>query len=650
MADIRRQVPDASPNTFVRQGVVDNSAATIVGALGEGALNLDATLAKERLAKASDMLNAQYVVGSPAAATQTEDSATDATPLSPEDDRSLNDFQNVLNTNVRARDQGKMNFDSYQLRGERLLRIAIAKRPGLAQEFRQIAAQHLGTDVLGAEVNFLNRQEDAMTKSAANAAAQADKDKWKLYDDQVEQMKANGFAGYIAFQGPDDPGYQQYFQEIFPALSQKVAASSALKMAEQQVAFTNTTKEANRDAQGALWTAKAQDLIATVPGTVENVRALLKQRGLENDPAAVRDTMTTVLNGLNEKIRELEVSASNGTVDPTLAASYMERLNGLRTMTQGVISGASDKDLLGTYNDVLVAAQKASMYSNDEYLRLRTVTQDLPDSVAAQITGKMEKRVTLIVGDMLQDTGNPTEQARFAGATVQQMVKAILPDGSSTAPDPVAVSKMGDVFVRSATAFLTQPDADFRADQFSLNPVSNAAGFLKNLDNQMVALKRTLPDQNKQELASMIAAVANRQTRLLAGRMYTVAPGLKTKVLADYAATDGQLFKLKPGVDEASITAVERAQLRAANQSAQLGLLKRVIGGLTGGSPEAVAPFIKAAYGPSQAAEQAARQRQATPVQAAPSGGPTAPSVGSVVRGYRFKGGDPAQRSSWEKV
>lgn len=650
MADIRRQVGDVSPNTFVQQGVVDSSASTILGALGEGAMELDTTLAKERLAKASDMLNAQYVVGSPASSTQTEDSVTDAAPLSPEDDRSLRDFEGVLNTNVRARDQGKMNFDSYQLRGERLLRIAIAKRPGLAQEFRQVASQHLGTDVLGAEVNFLNKQEDAMSKASAKAAEDADKAKWKLYDDQVEQMKANGFAGYVGFQGPDDPAYQQYFREIFPALSQKVAAGSALSLAQQQVELTKTRKEANRDAQGTLWTAQAEDLLATVPGTVENVRVSLKQRGLENDPAAIRETMTTVLNGLNGRIRELEVSASNGTIDPTLAASYMDRLNSVRTLAQGVISGTSDKDLLTTFNDNLTAASKASLYSNAEYLRLRTVLQDLPDSVAAHITGKMDKRVTLIVGDMLQDTGNPTEQARYAAATVQQMVRAVLPDGSGTAADPVAVSKMGDVFVRSATAFLTQPEADFRADQFSANPYSNAAGFLKNLDNQMGALKRSMPEASKQELASMIAAVANRQTRLLAGRMYTSAPSLKTKVLADYAAPDGQLFKLKPGIDEASLTSVERAQLRAANQSAQLGLLKKVVGGLTGGSPEAVAPFIKAAFGPSQAAEQAARARQATPVPASPSGGPTAPSVGSVVRGYRFKGGDPSQRSSWEKV
>lgn len=649
MADIRRQVGDVSPNTFVRPGVVDNSTSTILGALGEGAMNLDATLAQERLAKASDMLNAQYVVGSPAASTQTEDSATDAVPLSPEDDRSLKDFESVLNTNVRARDQGKMNFDSYQLRGERLLRIAIAKRPGLAQQFRQVASQHLGTDVLGAEVNFLNRQEDALGKAGANAAAEADKVKWKLYDDQVAQMKANGFAGYVAFQGPDDPAYQQYFKEIFPALSQKVAASSALGMAQQQVELTKTQKEANRDAQGALWTAQAQDLIATVPGTVENVRALLKQKGLEGDPTAIRETMNTVLTGLNEKIRELEVSAANGTVDPTLAASYMDRLNQLRNTTQAVVSGTSDKDLLTNYNDTLVAAQKAALYSNDEYLRLRTVTSDLPDSVAAQITSKMDKRVTLIVGDMLQDTGNPTEQARYAGATVQQMVKAILPDGSSTAADPVAVSKMGDVFVRSATAFLTQPEADFRADQFSVNPYSNAAGFLKNLDNQMVALKRSMPEASKQELASMLSAVANRQTRLLIGRAFQTAPGLKGKVEANYAAPDGKLFQLKAGIDPSTLTPLERTNLAAVNSSAQLPLLKRVIGGLTGMPQEQVPVYIKSALEPSRAAEASTQQRRATQVQAPSQGGPAAPPVGTVVRGYRFKGGDPSQQSSWER-
>lgn len=42
--------------------------------------------------------------------------------------------------------------------------------------------------------------------------------------------------------------------------------------------------------------------------------------------------------------------------------------------------------------------------------------------------------------------------------------------------------------------------------------------------------------------------------------------------------------------------------------------------------------------------------RDAGPTYKRPSGGNGAPSAGQVVDGYRFKGGDPAQQSNWEKV
>ncbi|WP_262565398.1 phage tail tip lysozyme [Agrobacterium tumefaciens] len=42
--------------------------------------------------------------------------------------------------------------------------------------------------------------------------------------------------------------------------------------------------------------------------------------------------------------------------------------------------------------------------------------------------------------------------------------------------------------------------------------------------------------------------------------------------------------------------------------------------------------------------------RDAGPTYKRPAGGDGAPSAGQVVDGYRFKGGDPAQQSNWEKV
>lgn len=657
MADIRRETQDVNPNTYVRSGVQDTSASTIVGGLAEGGMQIDSTLAKRRLAKAADMLNAQYVVGSPAADLQDEESATDSTPLSPEDDRQLKDFAGVLNTNQKARDQGKMNFDTYTLRGERLLRIAIAKRPGLAQEFRQIAAQHLGTDVLGAEVGFLKSQEDALAKGAAAAAKKADDDKWKIYNDQIDLLKNNGFAGYGAFQGPDDPQYQEYYRQVFPALQKKVAAASALKMAQQNVELTKTQKEANADAQNQAWSAGAENLLATFPGTVENARLHLQQRGLSNDPAAIREVANTVLTGLNDEIQKLNVAGANNTVSPEVYQGYMQRLDGMRKQAEAVISGSSDKDLVTNWTNLTSAQAKAALYTNEEYVRTSVLLNDLPDTVASQITAKMEKRLILNVSDLLQETGSPTEQARLAGATVQQMMVSIVPDGSGTPPDAVAVGRMATAFTNSAVAFLTQPQGDFRADQFTRNPHTNAAGFLANLDNHMVTLKKVLPDDRKQELASSVAAAAGNATRILAGNLYTKAPSLKGKIQANYNNAAGNLFELKPGIAPESLNVMERSQLRAANQSAQLPLVLKVLKGLTGADQAGAVKLLGTAYQPGQQAVQAA-VRGSTARTAPRSGGSSSqggnrrsgPAVGSVDSGFRFKGGDPSDQANWEPV
>lgn len=659
MADIRRDVGDVNANTFIQQGVVDTSAAEALKGVGEAAMMVDTRLAERRLDKAQEMLRAQYVAGSPAAdvyADSGEESDTDDVPLSPEEDRSLKDFERTLNTHVKAHEQGRMNYASYMLRAERLTRLAIARRPGLAQQFRAISGLH--TDSF--EVRHLAETEDALEKASAAAAKSAADERQKTFELQRKELLENGFAHAMNFQNMDSPGWKEYYESVFPAYQKKKLASTQLAMAEEAVKLTGLQRDANRDVQNARWTAQAENVLASVGPVVESIRFKLTQAGQDKDPAAVRSIINEATAALDQQIVELQVGGANGTVSPEVYSSTMDRLNKMRAQMAGVLNGSSDTELVQNWNTLAGALQKQALYSNSDYLRYSTVLNDLPDGVAAQVQNAMGKTTLSIVADVLADTGNPTEQATHGAAVVRDWVIAALPDGSATPADPVAVGKMADSFVGVAASFLTQPETEFRAEYFTANPVTHKAGFVKALSTHLPQLQKVLPQDKKQELAASVAAVTGHQTRLLAARLYTVAPSLRGKIVARYDDPSGNLFVLKPGTEMSSLNELERRQLTAHNRAAQLPLIKGVLAGLTGGKPADVAALIGQAYQPGQEAAQTAVQARARARQAprtaqprAGSQGASGPRVGETrtYQGvtYRFKGGANV-KANWEPV
>jgi hypothetical protein len=172
---ITRDIGGVNPNNYTQSGVVDNSLATAITGVTEAALTIDKEVQTRRLDSELENLRTEYLTSSaPSKAVQ------DGHAMSDDDAGEVARFSTELVRGKTAVDQGRgVTWDSYRIRGETLLRTAIARRPGLAEHFRRIAANTLGTDVVGASVLFLAEQE----RSAADAANKGGPDIKRARDD-----------------------------------------------------------------------------------------------------------------------------------------------------------------------------------------------------------------------------------------------------------------------------------------------------------------------------------------------------------------------------------------------------------------------------------------------------------------------------------
>lgn len=525
MADIRRDVGDVSPQLYVRQGVQDTSAATIFSGLAQGAMQLDTTLAQQRLEDELEGMRTTYEVSSPAAIAVQEQ----APPLSPSDQKDITRLERELKVGQAARDQGRLTFDSYRVRAERALRVAISKRPGLAQEFRAIAAQTLGVDVVGASVDVLAAGEQALLKQAEGKA--------KETAEAIDRMRKDldAYAGIVTGGLSDAQVIEQYQANLDGMTSAKrakvVSETSKNLAATQEAGQTIRMPEAT-----AGFVEQANVAKADLYRQVGQVKFALES------PTVSREDKQQILVGsratVHQKISEMNALAAAGDVDPAIAAREIESLQTLGTMFDQLALGQTGVEIDEAAVKGLTAfAAHGLMASSDEVPYLSASVKAFGPEIMAQYygpTGQFNKVVPLAIGKAMSGTGNPVVTASSASDAVSSTIKAVFEKNDV---DPQKVQEAADLYGKLAESFVVIPDSAFRQSQFN-----GPSGFASKLYLHREMLSKTLAPEQKGKVATTLAAATYNSQRVLTASLFQKYPSLRGKVSVALNPDTGTLY------------------------------------------------------------------------------------------------------------
>lgn len=663
--DIRRDVAAPTPNTFVYQPVVDTSMADLAKNLTGIGLKLDADLAQERFKKASEMLNAQYVVGSPAAGALLSDSPSDNVKLSPEDDRSLRDFQEVLNTNQLARDQGRMNYQSYQLRQERLLRIAIAKRPGLASEFRNIATAYVGSDVTGAEARFLAEQERQMAQDAAAQAKAQDEIRTRLFFDRRERFIEAGVLEAESLQGPDDPRAAEVFSD--PAHLEQVARRIRLnaesQIAEDAVAIKGATQEANL----AVNTVNFQKTVLSGLGDLQNIGSRIitqmEAAGISDDPEYVRKGLQAFISEAEARKSQIIAEAVANGIPDSIRNDALARVDFQIQFWRNVASGEDGKTLLANTRAArTVLAELNAMENSPEAVRLMAQLNLFPPGTQEFIMTNMRPQIMVYVNKLMTDASIPDDLVLRGPALLPQMASTLRNPATGNVI-PQAVDMYVQTAAKTGQAFALVPDANnVQITAFTRDPRTGKNGVVGALREQFPILKDALSPEQKTEIyAGLGMGYANMQRRALRAMVARDA-SMRDLVEINPNFHTGQAFKFKPGVTQDRLTPQQVQLLNTYNAELQPKTVAETMAQYGGVTPEQAAQDTwnrlypaarkrRDASGTSSGASAGAGSRGSSGSSSRGSGSASgALKAGDVIDGYRYKGGNPNSQSSWEKV
>jgi hypothetical protein len=231
---------------------------------------------------------------------------------------------------ITARDNVPERYKEFMVRSEKILKQYISEMPGMANNFRQIAAEVTGKQNLDLysvsrlyeDVNFIEKQAEAAAKSAA-AVREAQR---KAY---VDDRKAGGISETRAMQEYnmfDDETRLRLADLALATKNAGTAAEQALKVGGAQlqnyVTLTTAKFESRTiEQQGVVFSklaelgvSKAQIASNTIP---DNIRTSAQfQQVISEAQSGILNLLETEYTDANAK---LQTALSSGVVDPAMA-------------------------------------------------------------------------------------------------------------------------------------------------------------------------------------------------------------------------------------------------------------------------------------------------------------------------------------------
>lgn len=601
MADIRRDVADIQPTNYVNPGVKKASPLSLAAAVGSQAIDLDVQLAKERLANETEGLRTTYEVSSFAAA-DVQDQAEEKAKITPADQQQVNSLGNSMAANQSAVDQGVMSYDEYRVRGERMLRMAISKRPGLAQEFRAVAAQHLGVDVVGASVDVLASAERQMLQAAA--AAKKDDKPTQDFKRARDQLDIIGVPNAHM----TDEQVMVVYEQNRPAIVAMLQHEATKNVVTTEVGIQKGQQDLNRPKATADFVKSVMDSKLEFYKSFSQGWAAIKSGGMKPD-----DITTVINNGsvqLNGRISQLRMSMANGDVDKDIAEKEIQGLQEMGNMMTELASGKLDNTARQARIDSINLYMQNALMDNENVALMSAATKVFtPDIMLpfVQPGGAFNKVAMKALGDSLNNTGTPESKASYAGSTASALISTVLDRGGSRS-NPEMVPQMVDTMVHSAAAFVEMDLTKYKADL-----MTGPQGYLTVLWNNRNSLSKSLSADDKEKLASAVAMANMQSYQALVVAFQNKYPMMKDKIRFDVDQTTGEFIH-----PTKTLSPVEQAAVNKYNKLFDGKKLIDFISTMTGGDAAQADAFFSSSFGAYKQVknEKAARRKAEAKAQA----------------------------------
>lgn len=644
--DIRRQVEDTAPTIFQRQGVQNNALAEAITGVGGSLIELDVALAKERLGKELDQSRSEFLVGE-----VTDQSDGNDPKIQEQLDRELAPFKAQLSKMSNAEQQGLLRSDRFKMQADAILQSHIARRPGLAPEFRELHAQYTG----GAIIETIMRQEQEQFDAAMRQSGKSAENDEQNRKFQLNAMKDAGFAaeaGALAYASPE--AVNEAFIKLSPMISRQertIKQANTLKAAAEGVdaghaldkpaslqvwqsqfdlsmeGVAKTLRESSSviaTADEEVFAAKVGEWRMALAQVKSNLFARSVQLGLKPDDIA----------GQMSVIAKMEEDGSK-LLDGTIALDQRKkRVETFKYQSEAALQ--KDYPLMAS----IVALEQTGAHEVVKWMYEQNPT------LGRQTAQSMMEFVVNKGG------GDPKEVVGQAGGFSQQLLKGMFPDGSATKSPDMDMAAASDLLVNFGKAFIVTPN-----DQFKLKPYTE---WMEELLAYADPLSKLLAPAAKQDLTEAVRISAHKSLRVAYLSLLANSPSLKGHLKWSQEATE------EPLVYDGDDSVLEK-QVDQANQQLAWGNTLRVlrsVGGY-GSEQDAHVHVLKSSdelmgqenLGVLKAQERASKAKQAqgaTPAQAGDESGGYSP--GEVVPdpdtniSYRFQGGDYTDPSNWVPV
>lgn len=572
MADFNRDIGDVQPRNYIRPGVERPNAAGLAAGLFDVGVKLDQGLAQERFKDDLENLAIQHDVGSPAAIAVQEE----AEQLSAADQRQVDAVKNDLTTASAAVDQGRMTIDTFRIRGERLLRMAISKRPGLAQEFRAAAAYHLGVDVVGAGRDVLAAGEAALQR-----AATAEKKGGPDYTRQRNHLDAVGVPSGLL----TDEQVSAVYTANIDAISAHLKQQAENEVVTTAAGTLKAGQELRRPGATAAFTSEVGKVKLDVYKKMSTAWAAFSTGQLSPEQQAQVITNGNAM--LSGQITALRSSLAQGDVDPAIAEKELTGLEELQRQLQDLASGKTTNELQDNKIKGTILYLQNAMLDNENVAVMAAATKTFGPEIMTQFTGPggaFNKQAALALGDTLNNTGRPLTRAASSGNVASAVISSVLDRGGGKT-NPESIPAMGQTLINAGQSFAELTPKEFRSDY-----LTGPFGYMTVLDRQAPGLAKSLPDQQKIELSQTVALAASANRQALSSSFGRKYPALVSKVIFRYNPATGDFIQPK-----GALTAAESAAVRQYNTAFAGKKVSNIIKQLTGADDAQVAELVGSA-------------------------------------------------------